>query len=184
MTDAERRAEFTSFVQTYWSQLMTIAVAVSGSRHDAEDLVQTALTNTYGRWPKIREGEALAYLRRSIANAHISRWRRHRGAELTVAETPDSAATDHGPRAVDDRLLLVPLLRNLPHGQRAVLVLRYLCDLSDHDVAATLGTSTGTVRSQAARGLATLRRRHARGQPRPDDDPAPELVLSHPEGTP
>jgi len=50
-------------------------VAVSGSRHEAEDLVQTALTNTYGRWHKIREGEALAYLRRSITNAHISRWR-------------------------------------------------------------------------------------------------------------
>jgi len=114
MTDAERQAEFTSFVRTHWSQLMTIAVAVSGSRLDAEDLVQTALANTYGRWPKVREGEALAYLRRCIANAHISRWRRHRGAELIIHELPDAAATDRGAVAVDDRLTLVPLLRELP----------------------------------------------------------------------
>jgi RNA polymerase sigma-70 factor (sigma-E family) len=159
MTDAERQAEFTDFVRTHWSQLMTIAVAVSGSRHEAEDLVQTALVNTYGRWRKIREGEALAYLRRCIANAHVSRWRRHRGVELIVSDLPVSTATDGGVVAVDDRLTLVPLLRELPNRQRAVLVLRYLCDLPDDDIATTLGTSTGTVRSQAARGLASLRRR-------------------------
>lgn len=175
MTDAERQAEFTSFVRTHWSQLVTIAVAVSGSRHEAEDLVQTALTNTYGRWHKVRDGEALAYLRRSIVNAHISRWRRHRGAELTMADPPEAAATERGAVAVDDRLVLAPLLRDLPQRQRAVLVLRYLCDLSDDDVAATLGTSTGTVRSQAARGLATLRRR-AGGPREPDDEPTQELV--------
>ncbi|HZE47940.1 MAG TPA: SigE family RNA polymerase sigma factor [Jatrophihabitantaceae bacterium] len=184
MTEAERQAEFTSFVQTHWTQLMTIAVAVSGSRHEAEDLVQTALTNTYGRWPKIREGEALAYLRRSITNAHISRWRRHRGGELILAEPPDAGAVDRAASAVDDRRTLVPLLRELPHRQRSVLVLRYLCDLTDDDVAATLGTSTGTVRSQAARGLATLRRRHTRSGAQPDDESTQELVLSHPEGNP
>lgn len=159
MTDAARQAEFTSFVRMHWTQLMTIAVAVSGSRHEAEDLVQTALANSYARWPTVREGEALAYLRRCIANAHISRWRRHRGAEVVVSEPPDASLTDHGVGAADDRQLLVPLLRELPHRQRAVLILRYLCDLSDDDVAATLGTSPGTVRSQAARGLAGLRRR-------------------------
>jgi RNA polymerase sigma-70 factor (sigma-E family) len=175
MTDAERQAEFTSFVRMHWTQLMTIAVAVSGSRHEAEDLVQTALTNTYGRWHKVREGEALAYLRRCIANAHVSRWRRHRGAELIVGELPDATATDRGVGAIDDRQLLVPLLRELPHRQRAVLVLRYLCDLADDDVAATLGTSAGTVRSQAARGLASLRRRvRERGT---DDEPDRELIF-------
>jgi RNA polymerase sigma-70 factor (sigma-E family) len=175
MTNAARHAEFTSFVRTHWSQLMTIAVAVSGSRHEAEDLVQTALANCYGRWPKLREGDALAYLRRCIANAHISRWRRHRGAELIVGELPDAGATDRGVVAIDDRQLLVPLLRTLPHRQRAVLVLRYLCDLSDDDVAATLATSTGTVRSQAARGLASLRRRVR--ETGTDEEPDRELTF-------
>lgn len=174
MTDAARQAEFTTFVRTHWSQLMSIAVAVSGSRHEAEDLVQTVLANTYARWPKVRSDEALGYLRRCIANAHISRWRRHRGAELVLADLPDATATDRGVVAIDDRQTLGPLLRELPHRQRAVLVLRYLCDLSDDEVAATLGTSTSTVRSQAARGLATLRR-HVRERTT-DDEPDRELI--------
>jgi RNA polymerase sigma-70 factor (sigma-E family) len=162
MADAGGRDEFASIVRTYWPQLMGIAVAISGSRHEAEDLVQTALTNTYARWHRVREGEALAYLRRSIVNAHISRWRRHRGAELSFAEPPEFAGHRSDTDVVDDRLTLVPILRSLPGRQRAVLVLRYLCDLSDDDVAATLGTSASTVRSQAARGLAALRERRTR----------------------
>ncbi len=161
MSDTDQQHEFADFVRMHWSQLMSVAVAVSGSRHEAEDLVQTALTNTYARWHKIRAGEALAYLRRSIANAHISRWRRHRGAEMSVAEPPEFAGVIAETGVVDDRLTLLPILRTLPPRQRAVLVLRYLCDLSDDDVAATLGTSASTVRSQAARGLSTLRERRA-----------------------
>jgi RNA polymerase sigma-70 factor (sigma-E family) len=161
VADGERQQEFARFVRSHWSQLMTIAVAVSGSRDEAEDLVQTALTGAYARWRRIRSEEALAHLRRSIANAHVSRWRRHRGAELTVAEPPDVATGVHEAAAVDDRQRLLPLLRALPRRQRAVLVLRYLCDLPDAEIAAVLGISRGTVRSQAARGLDALRRGRA-----------------------
>ena len=177
MSDIGRQQhEFAEFVRTHWSQLMSIAVAVSGSRYEAEDLVQTALTNTYARWHKIRSDDAVAYLRRSIANAHVSRWRRHRGAELTVAEPPDVAGLVVETHVVEDRLTLVPILRSLPPRQRAVLVLRYLCDLSDDDVAATLGTSASTVRSQAARGLATLRERRTESAPAGDDRPTEDLI--------
>jgi RNA polymerase sigma-70 factor (sigma-E family) len=157
MSDAAVRHDFEQFVREHWSTLMSIGVAVSGSRAEAEDLVQTALANTYPRWRRIGRDQALAYLRRSIVNAHISRWRRHRGGELSVAEPPDRAEPRAHDRGVDERLSLVPVLRTLPPRQRAVLVLRYLCDLPDREIAATLGISTGTVRSQAARGLATLR---------------------------
>lgn len=176
MTDPGQQREFADFVRTHWSQLMSIAVAVSGSRHEAEDLVQTALTNTYARWHKIRADDAVAYLRRSIANAHISRWRRHHGAELSVSEPPDLAGRSVETSTVEDRLTLVPMLRTLPPRQRAVLVLRYLCDLSDDDVAATLGPSASTVRSQAARGLATLRERRADVALDDDDEPTDELI--------
>ena len=129
-------------------------MAVSGSRAEAEDLVQTALTAAYPKWRRIRREQALGYLRRSILNANISRWRRHRGGELTLIEPPAArSATDE----VDERESLLPLLRALPSGQRAVLVLRYLCDLPDAEIAATLRITTATVRSQAFRGLATLR---------------------------
>jgi RNA polymerase sigma-70 factor (sigma-E family) len=151
--------DFDGFVRANWSTLMSIGVAVSGSRAEAEDLVQTALINAYKRWPRIRPEQALAYLRRSIVNAQISRWRRHRG-EFTVAEPPERHEPDRS-SAVDDRLTLLSLVRTLPTKQRAVLVLRYLCDLPDDEIAQTLNCSTATVRSQASRALATLRERQS-----------------------
>ncbi|MEP7020908.1 MAG: SigE family RNA polymerase sigma factor [Pseudonocardiales bacterium] len=171
MNEAEARQEFADFVRVHWSSLMSIGVAVSGSRQEAEDLVQTALTSTYARWQTIRPGEALAYLRRSILNAHITSWRRHRGAELTVGE-PVRQSTHDTMATVDDRLSLMPSVQALPRRQRAVVVLRYLCDLSDDEIASTLGTTTSTVRSQAVRGLATLRSTH------PGREAAPHPTVS------
>ena len=161
MTDGAARQDFEDFVREHWSTLMSIGVAISGSRAEAEDLVQAALTSAYPRWRRIRRPEALAYLRRSILNAHISRWRRHRGGELFVAEPPEPAQprVSSSADSVDERLTLLPLLRALPPRQRAVLVLRYLCDVPDREIAETLGISQGTVRSQAARGLDALRAR-------------------------
>lgn len=156
MDEAAAQRDFEAFVREHWATLMSIAVAVSGSRTEAEDLVQTALTAAYARWRRIRPAQAVGYLRRSILNAHVSRWRRHRGRELSVAQPPEPSAVDHA--TVDQRLTLLALLRALPSRQRAVLVLRYLCDLPDDEIASTLEISAGTVRSQAARGLATLRR--------------------------
>jgi RNA polymerase sigma-70 factor (sigma-E family) len=151
------RADFDSFVQQHWATLMSIAVTVCGSRTEAEDLVQTALTGAWARWSRIRRDDALAYLRRSILNAHVSRWRRHRGSEVALAVVPERATPGSPTDGVDDRAGLLPVLRALPERQRAVLVLRYLCDLADDEIATTLGIATGTVRSQAARGLAALR---------------------------
>lgn len=166
MDDASLRRDFEDFAREHWSTLMSIGVAVSGSRAEAEDLVQTALTNAFVRWPRIRREQALAYLRRSILNANVSRWRRHRGEsphaavpEPTFASSVVATAMD----GVDDRQTLLPSLRRLPAGQRAVLVLRYLCDLPDDEIAETLGISPGTVRSQAFRGLAALRADHLQG---------------------
>lgn len=167
MDDAALRRDFEDFAREHWATLMSIAVAVSGSRPEAEDLVQTALTNAFLRWSKIRRDSALAYLRRCILNANVSRWRRHRGTELTVAEPPEPAFPGFPRPAtaeVDDRESLLPVLRRLPARQRAVLVLRYLCDLPDEEIADTLGISLGTVRSQAFRGLAALRAADLRPQ--------------------
>lgn len=162
MNDAAAQADFESFAREHWSTLMSIAVAVSGSRTEAEDLLQTALTGAYARWSRIRRDRALAYLRRSILNANVSRWRSNRNTSFSLAELPEraDAADSTAVRSVDERVSLLPLLRTLPARQRAVLVLRYLCDLSDAEIGETLGISAGTVRSQAFRGLATLRAHH------------------------
>jgi RNA polymerase sigma-70 factor (sigma-E family) len=167
LDDATLRRDFEEFAREHWATLMSIAVTVSASRPEAEDLLQTALTNAFLRWRRIRRESALAYLRRCILNANVSRWRRHRGNELSLAELPEPAFPDF-PRSataeVDERESLLPALRQLPARQRAVLVLRYLCDLPDDEIAETLGISLGTVRSQAFRGLAALRAADLRPQ--------------------
>lgn len=161
MPDPEVDRAFTAFVCEHRALLLTIAVSICGSRGEAEDLVQSALASAYARWSKIDPAQAVAYVRRCILNANISRWRRRGFAELTVAEPPEHEWTQLPSHRVDDRLSLLPLLRELPARQRAVLVLRYLCDLPDDEIAATLRIALGTVRSQAARGLTTLRARSA-----------------------
>ncbi len=168
MTSQADSEEFAAFVHRHWAALMSAALAVSGNRHDAEDLVQGALTSCYSRWDRIQGDQALAYLRRCIVNAHVSRWRRHRGAELSLAELPERPGHRSDPVTVDERQSLLPLLRALAPRQRAVLVLRYLCDLPDDQIADTLGVSPATVRTQAARGLTNLRAQHELdNQPRP-----------------
>ena len=153
--DEETTVRFTRFVEDHWSALIAIGIAVSGSRQEAEDLVQNALAGAYPRWDTLRPDDALAYLRRSIVNGNVSRWRRHRRL-VAVADVPDRPSDD-GTASTETHLTLMPLVRGLPPRQRAVVVLRYLCDLSDHDIAQTLGIAAGTVRSQALRALTALR---------------------------
>jgi RNA polymerase sigma factor (sigma-70 family) len=84
-------------------------------------------------------------------------WRRRSSSELRLDAEQDRAAADDGARSYAARDAAWELLRRLPRRQRAVLVLRYYEDLSDADIAGVLGCTQGTVRSQAARGLAALR---------------------------
>jgi RNA polymerase sigma factor (sigma-70 family) len=107
-----------------------------------------------------RASDPDAYVYRILINASNSRFRRRRVTELLIdpadVAVPDAAGPDQGARA-DDRAELLAALRELPPRQRAVILLRYWADQSDTQTAATLGCSPGTVRSQAARGLAKLR---------------------------
>ena len=86
----------------------------------------------------------------------VNRWRR-KWRENPVAEVPDRAAVDPALDRIADRSYLDSAVRDLPPRMRAVLVLRYLEGLADEEVAAALGCTVGTVKSQASRGLAKLR---------------------------
>jgi RNA polymerase sigma-70 factor (sigma-E family) len=144
--------------------LISAALLVGGDWAAAEDLVQGAFERVYLHWEKIAEETRDAYLRRTVVNAATSRWRRLR---TRVTEIP---LHDDGPWTIDvaaadidqaerlsQRDSLLRALHALPPRQRAVIVLRYIEDLPEADVAAALGCSVGSVRSQASRGLARLR---------------------------
>lgn len=153
--DASAEREFTEFVAARSMALLRVAVALTGDRHRAEDLVQVALGKLAGRWHKVDDPEG--YTRRVIYHDYVSWWRRRsvRG-EVLGASVPERPEADRAVDA-DRRIDLRSALRLLGPRQRAVLVLRYFEDLPEAAVADVLGCSVGTVRSQAHRALARLR---------------------------
>jgi RNA polymerase sigma-70 factor (sigma-E family) len=148
-------AEFAEFVGGSLPALLRFGYVLTGSPQEAEDLVQDALAKSLRRWRRVRADNPVAYTRRVMINTHVTRWRRW-GARVRLGDVPE-AADDGGLRRGEDWDALRRALAHLPPRQRAVLVLRYLEDLPDTTIAALLGCTAGTVRSQAARGLAALR---------------------------
>jgi RNA polymerase sigma-70 factor (sigma-E family) len=155
--DVDRDAEFEAFMTQAEPLLGRTAYLLTGDRHRAEELVQQALVRTYVAWPRAPARDPLAYARKVLANARIDTWRKHRREVLLAADDlPDGRQA--GPDdAHADRDLLVRALARLPERRRRVVVLRYLVDLGEREVAEDLGITVGAVKSAASRGLAQLR---------------------------
>ena len=149
--------EFSEFVAARAPSLFRVALALTGSHHTAEDLLQSVLERTFARWRYIRTSPE-AYARTALYRTQVGVWRR-RGVvrELPVDRLPDHADGSDHMRATDLRLALRQALHRLGPRQRAVLVARFYEDLTDEQTAQLLGCSVGTVRSQAHRALARLR---------------------------
>ena len=145
---------FREFVQVRYVDLLRTAYLLSGARDAAQDLVQNALVKAMSRWSRI--DDPMAYLRRTMVNERTARWRRIGSREFLTTFVPERWRPDTADTVVE-RDELLSALGQLPTRMRAVLVLRYWEDLSEADTAAILGCSAGTVKSQAARGLAKLR---------------------------
>lgn len=149
-------AAFRAFVETNGATLLHAARLLTGDHHRGEDLVQTALTRVYLKWDRI--DTPLAYARKALVTAHIDSTRRRWWGEKPTEVLPEPQAvesTDVG--AADERDQLRRLLSGLSPKERAVIVLRYYCDLSEQDAAATLGVPVGTVKSTCSRALSRLR---------------------------
>ncbi|WP_433478670.1 SigE family RNA polymerase sigma factor [Spirillospora sp. CA-142024] len=130
---------------------------LTGNAHDAADLLQEGLIRLRGAWGRVaNKHDPEGYVRKIMARQHISMWRRRRREDL-VGELPERRYDDPGLDRAEHDPRLWEALAMLPRRQRAVLVLRYYEDLSDEEIAGTLGISRGTVRSQAARALGKLR---------------------------
>lgn len=147
---------FADFTMVSLPALLRFGHVLTGNPQEAEDLVQEALARCLRRWRQVSADDPVAYVRRAMVNAHLTRWRRW-GSRVRLGEVPETAADDAGLRRSEEWDVLRRALSRLPPGQRTVLVLRYLEDLPDPSIADLLGCSPGTVRSQAVRGLTALR---------------------------
>ncbi|GAA4697257.1 SigE family RNA polymerase sigma factor [Nocardioides nanhaiensis] len=145
---------FDAFVVARGDALWRTAWWLTGDAHLAEDLVQTALAKSYRAWRRVGPGGFEAYVRRVMVTTQSSWWRRRWRGERPTERLPEAATSGAD---LDLQRDLVTALRSLPAGQRAVLVLRYLEDLTEQQTAETLGVTVGTVKSQASRALRTLR---------------------------
>ena len=154
--DSRSEREFLDFVKARSHALFRVAFALTGQQQAAEDLLQSALAKTAGRWRMI-EGTPEAYMRKVLYHEHVSWWRRRSNAELPVPFIPDRAGSRDLSQEAVLRLTVEQALSRLGRRQRAVLVLRFLEDLSEADVARIMGCSPGTVASQTSRALARLR---------------------------
>ncbi len=156
----EPEDEFAELFVALWPRLLRMATAIAGDRSAAEDAVQMAFARAYASWSRVRRADHVdAYLRRMVLNeifgSRRSGWFRR---ERPYADV-DPGRTAAGPEdGLADRDAVWAAVQALPVRQRAVIVLRYYEDLSEEQIAATLGCSRGTVKSQASAALANLRR--------------------------
>jgi len=158
--------QFEQYVDESRQRLFRFAVVLCGDTVLAGDLLCDVLGRAFERWAQIAAArDPHAYVRRMLVNEFVS-WQRRRArtiphhevSRLAEARASRSGATIADPGdAHTERAALLDELSRLPARQRAAIVLRYYADLSDADIAATLGCRVGTVRSSISRGLATLR---------------------------
>jgi RNA polymerase sigma-70 factor (sigma-E family) len=153
---------FDTFVRARGEYFLRVAVLLTGSPTEAEDLLQASLLRLYQAWPRLGGPESApdAYLRKIIVNTRRSWWRTKWRQESPTAAVPDRPDPAGGADPADRYVfgaLVRSALAGLPRRQRAVLVLRYIEDLPEASVADLLGISAGTVKAHAHRGLRALR---------------------------
>ena len=155
--NAHRDEDFTGYVQARLAWLRRVAYLLCQDWQQADDLVQTAITNLYVHWRRARAMEHTdGYARTILVRAFLTERRGGWARRVTLAGAlPDapSVAPD-----LNDALDVRAALASLPPRQRATLVLRFYCDLNVDQAARVLGCSAGTVKSQTAKALASLRR--------------------------
>jgi len=139
----------------YREELVRLALGLTGDLGLAEEIVQEAFAQLLARWTLLRDRQsAPAYLRRVVVNGAQAGWRRRRRREL-LAHLLGTPAQAEGPDIAQQRTVLAALAR-LPIGKRTCVLLRFYADLSEAQTAQLLGVSTGTVKSQTAKGLRQL----------------------------
>jgi RNA polymerase sigma-70 factor (sigma-E family) len=175
---------FEEFVRARSTALLRTAYLLVADHGHAEDLLQTALLRALQHWRAARAAPE-AYVRQALLNLCRDNWRRARvrPRELPLLAGAENAAALDGPAdQVGQRRELVAALAQLPMAQRAVIVLRFVEDLSVAQTAQSLGISEGTVKSYTSRAIAKLRDLLDSDWPDPDyhfDHDAAEVHRAH-----
>lgn len=167
--------EYVEFVSPRLPALRRIAYNLCGDTHQADDLVQETIIKLYSRWPLHDVANLDGYLHTMLVRTFIDERRRGWWRVRLFGGQADDQPT-LGASGAEDRAALRAVLAKVPPRQRAVLVLRFLCDLPVTEVATILGCSAGTVKSQTAHGLTAMRRMLG------DDAPRLEQRLATSEG--
>jgi RNA polymerase sigma-70 factor (sigma-E family) len=152
-----RDAEFAQYVMARLPSFRRLAVTLCQDWHRADDLVQAAITKLYVNWPKASAATSTdAYARAIIVREFLTERRSGWIRRVTLGgQLPETTEAGHDSDAAMD---MQAAMAGLPPRQRATLVLRFYCDLRVEQSAQVLGCSAGTVKSQTAKALATLRR--------------------------
>ncbi|MEZ5192684.1 MAG: SigE family RNA polymerase sigma factor [Nocardioides sp.] len=152
---------FADWVAASGPRLKRMAFLLTGDLHEAEDLLQTAYAKALPRWRALSTYDAPeAWMYKVMVNQRTSWWRRSRKREWSTDQIPERAwraGTAGEAEALVESQSLLAALRDLPERQRAAVVLRHWCDLSEAETAEVMRVSVGTVKSSTARGLAHLR---------------------------
>jgi RNA polymerase sigma-70 factor (sigma-E family) len=153
----EDEREFRQFVDARLAQLRRTAYLLCGDPHGADDVVSVTLAKLLRQWRRVSRMEHPdAYLRRMLITSYLDERRRPWRVERPSESLP-SPVVAAGEGEVLDRVTLLAVLDRLPPRQRAVLVLRFFCDLSVEQTAAALDCAAGTVKAHTHQGLAALR---------------------------
>lgn len=142
----------------HYVRLVRLSVLLLGDSWRAEEVVQDSFVAIFERWDRLADADLPAYLRQTVVNRSRSALRRFKVAEKHRPDASRHApGADRGILQADRKRAVIDALAQLPRRQREVLALRYYLDLSEREIADTLGISAGAVKSHASRGAAALR---------------------------
>jgi RNA polymerase sigma factor (sigma-70 family) len=143
--------EFDDLFRELYTPAYTVALRLLGDAQDAEDAACEAMARTAASWHRLRGlPHQRAWVLRVTTNVSVDLLRKR-------SQLNNASGASPMPGNLDDRLLLAAALRRLPRRQREVLVLRFLADMTEVEVAGQLEISQGAVKQHCRRGLARLR---------------------------
>ena len=158
-TDCDADRAVTVLYGEHYRALVRLAALLVRDIATAEEVVQESFIAMHASWRRLRDTDkALSYLRQAVVNKSRSVLRHRVVMDRNAPKPPpEVASAEQGAISLLERSAVISALRKLPVRQREALVLRYYADLSEAQIAITMGISRGAVKSHTARGMAALR---------------------------